>query len=108
MPEQLGRRQPVDGKTEDVQRSDRATLNAPGREAEILLHSCCAPCAGDVMNEITRSGIDYTVLFYNPNIHPRKEYELRKEENKRYADKLNAPFVDLDYDRENWFKHERL
>ena len=56
------------------------------------------------MNEITRSGIDYTILFYNPNIHPRKEYELRKEENKRYADKLNAPFVDLDYDRESWFK----
>ena len=104
MSEQLDPRQPVDGKTEDVQKSDRPTLNAPGREQEILLHSCCAPCAGDVMNEITRSGIDYTILFYNPNIHPRREYELRKEENKRYADKLNAPFVDLDYDRENWFK----
>ena len=107
MPEQLGRRQSVDGKTEDVQKTDRPALNAPGKEAEILLHSCCAPCAGDVMNEITRSGIDYTILFYNPNIHPRKEYELRKEENKRYAHKLNVPFVDLDYDRENWFKRTK-
>ena len=94
----------VAGNAADGQECHRPTLKTPGGDTEILLHSCCAPCAGDVMNEITRSGIAYTILFYNPNIHPRKEYELRKEENKRYADKLNAPFVDLDYDRENWFQ----
>lgn len=70
---------------------------------KLLLHSCCAPCSGDVMNELARSGIDYTILFYNPNIHPRKEYDLRKEENMRYAEKLGVPFVDLDYDKDNWF-----
>jgi len=42
-------------------------------------------------------------LFYNPNIHPEKEYLLRKSENVRYADKLGIPFVDLDYDTDNWF-----
>ena len=30
----------------------------------------------------------------NPNIHPRKEYELRKQENKRYAAELGIDFVD--------------
>ncbi len=79
-------------------------LKAPEGNMEILLHSCCAPCAGDVMNELSRSGITFTILFYNPNIHPLKEYELRKNENKRYAEKLSAPFVDLDYDRDNWFQ----
>lgn len=55
------------------------------------------------MDEIARSGIGYTVLFYNPNIHPKREYEIRKDENKRYAEKLGVPFVDLDYDAANWF-----
>ena len=85
----------------------RPELIPPAGVTEILLHSCCAPCAGDVMNEITRSGISYTILFYNPNIHPRKEYNLRKEENKRYAKKLNVPFVDLDYDRDGWFQRTK-
>lgn len=55
------------------------------------------------MSEMHRAGIDFTILFYNPNIHPEREYSLRKEENIRYADKLGVPFVDLDYDTDNWF-----
>lgn len=42
------------------------------------------------------------VFFYNPNIHPRKEYEIRKEENKRFCSQLGIEFVDCDYDPENW------
>ncbi|MDA0238691.1 MAG: epoxyqueuosine reductase QueH [Proteobacteria bacterium] len=83
---------------------DRPKLTTPDQSTKILMHSCCAPCAGDVMNEVTRSGIEYEVLFYNPNIHPVREYELRKNENKRHADKLGVGFVDLDYDKDNWFE----
>ncbi len=83
---------------------ERPVLTAPGGSDKVLLHSCCAPCAGDVMNEIARSGIEYSVLFYNPNIHPKREYELRKDENKRHADKLGVAFIDLDYDMDNWFE----
>ena len=32
-----------------------------------------------------------------------KEYELRKEENVRFAQKHNIPFIDVDYDKDNWF-----
>jgi predicted adenine nucleotide alpha hydrolase (AANH) superfamily ATPase len=49
------------------------------------------------------SAIDLTVYFYNPNIHPREEYDLRKSENIRFAEKHSIPFVDADYDTENWF-----
>eukprot|EP00466_Bigelowiella_natans_P009637 jgi/Bigna1/43723/e_gw1.83.104.1 len=49
-------------------------------------------------------GLDVTIFFYNPNIHPRKEYEIRKDENKRYAEKLGIPFVDADYDADEWYK----
>ena len=83
--------------------SERPPLTLPNSEDKLLLHSCCAPCAADIMSEMARSGIDYTILFYNPNIHPQKEYLLRKSENMRYAEKLGVPFVDLDYDTDNWF-----
>lgn len=83
--------------------AERPMLSLPDAQTQVLLHSCCAPCAADIMSEMTRSGIDYTILFYNPNIHPQKEYLLRKSENMRYAEKLGAPFIDLDYDTDNWF-----
>jgi len=82
---------------------ERLVLEVPKGEKKVLLHSCCAPCSGDVMAELKRSQIHYTILFYNPNIHPAREYEIRKTENKRFADKLEVPFVDLDYDKDNWF-----
>lgn len=81
-----------------------APLRTPDGSAHILLHSCCAPCAGPIMADIQSAGIALTILFYNPNIHPLAEYELRKEENIRYAEKLGLPFIDLDYDKDNWFE----
>ncbi|MDG1833807.1 MAG: epoxyqueuosine reductase QueH, partial [Verrucomicrobiota bacterium] len=77
---------------------ERPKLQVPNGEQHILLHSCCAPCSGEVMDAMAASGIKTTILFYNPNIHPRSEYELRKEENIRYAEKLGMAFVDADYD----------
>src|SRR3989338_4048231 len=81
----------------------RDKLVPPNGEKKVLLHSCCAPCSGELMEALTASGIEYTIFFYNPNIHPTREYEIRKEENIRFAKKLNIPFIDADYDRDNWF-----
>ena len=81
----------------------REKLELPQGANKLLLHSCCAPCSGEVMEALIFSGIDFTIYFYNPNIHPLKEYELRKEENIRFAEKHNIPFVDGDYDTDNWF-----
>ena len=83
--------------------SERPILQAPGGNKKVLLHSCCAPCSGEVMEAMSASGIDYTIFFYNPNIHPREEYELRKSENIRFAEKEGVPFIDADYDTDNWF-----
>jgi predicted adenine nucleotide alpha hydrolase (AANH) superfamily ATPase len=52
---------------------------------------------------MVKSGIELTLFFYNPNIHPKKEYEIRKNENKRFAEKLGIEFIDADYDVQNWF-----
>ncbi|MEI8284211.1 MAG: epoxyqueuosine reductase QueH [bacterium] len=85
------------------QPSTRPVIEAPGGNKKVLLHSCCAPCSGEVMEAMAASEIDYTIYFYNPNIHPREEYELRKAENIRFAEKEGVPFVDADYDTDNWF-----
>jgi predicted adenine nucleotide alpha hydrolase (AANH) superfamily ATPase len=81
----------------------RKPIPLPDGHNRVLLHSCCAPCSGEVMEAMLASGIHYTIFFYNPNIHPRKEYELRKDENIRFAEKFGIPFIDADYDRDNWF-----
>jgi predicted adenine nucleotide alpha hydrolase (AANH) superfamily ATPase len=81
----------------------RPNLTPPNGQKKVLLHSCCAPCSGEVMEAMLASGIDYTIFFYNPNIHPLKEYLLRKDENVRFAEKHGVPFVDADYDKDNWF-----
>lgn len=85
----------------------RQPLPLPKGHNKVLLHSCCAPCSGEVMEAMLASGIDYTIFFYNPNIHPLKEYELRKEENIRFAEQFGVPFVDADYDKDNWFERAR-
>lgn len=91
----------------EVTNIERPVLVPPGGANKVLLHSCCAPCSGEVMEAMLASGIDYTIFFYNPNIHPEREYLLRKEENIRFADKHGVPFVDADYDKENWFARAR-
>ena len=64
---------------------DRPVLIPPDGHKKVLLHSCCAPCSGEVMEAMAKAGVQYTIYFYNPNIHPREEYELRKQENIRFA-----------------------
>ncbi len=82
---------------------EREILTLPNNGKRLLLHSCCAPCAVELMEALLASNIQYTIFFYNPNIHPHKEYVIRKNENIRFAEKHNIPFIDGDYDREQWF-----
>ena len=79
-------------------------LTPPNKSKKVLLHTCCAPCCGEVIQAMKASNIELTLFFYNPNIHPKKEYELRKADNVTYAKKYNIPFIDADYDKDNWFK----
>lgn len=78
-------------------------IQLPTPHSRLLLHSCCAPCNGAILDVLQNSGIEVTVFFYNPNIHPLQEYLLRKEENKQYAQKLGIEFVDADYNPKEWY-----
>ena len=81
----------------NLENFERPKLTMPNNGKKLLMHSCCAPCAGEIMEAVAASGIDTTIYFYNPNIHPREEYEIRKEENIRFAEKLGFDFIDTDY-----------
>ena len=80
------------------------TIPSSTSSKKILLHSCCAPCSGAMIEEMSELGHSLSVYFYNPNIHPRLEYNLRKEENLNFCKKLGIDFIDDDYDADNWYK----
>jgi len=82
---------------------EEGLFEVPNGQTKVLMHSCCAPCSGPLIEKMADSGIDLTIFFYNPNIHPKKEYEIRKKENIRFAEKLKLAFIDADYDVQNWF-----
>jgi len=82
---------------------EREPLVLPSGADRLLLHSCCAPCSGEVMEALLASNINFSIFFYNPNIHPLQEYEIRKQENIDFAEKHSIPFIDADYDKDNWF-----
>lgn len=60
-----------------------------GRVPTLLLHSCCAPCSSYVL-EYLAAYFQITVLYYNPNISPAKEYETRVAEQERLLKELPA------------------
>ena len=79
----------------------RPTLETPNGEQRILMHSCCAPCSGEVMDAMAASGIDDD-FFHNPNIHraPSTSCARRRISG---AEKLGMSLWDADYDTDNWF-----
>jgi len=70
---------------------------------QLLLHACCAPCSIAIIDEL-KNQYDLTVIFFNPNIFPESEYIKRKNEVIKVCEEWNVPFIDLDYEHENWKK----
>jgi len=60
---------------------------------KILLHACCAPCAVKCINTFKCENIDFSLFWYNPNIHPFIEYKTRKETLVGYAHKQNVELI---------------
>ena len=69
---------------------------------KVLLHACCAPCSSAIVEWLMANGVRPTIFYYNPNIWPREEYEIRKNESKRHAESLGIEWIDGDYDHQVW------
>ena len=46
---------------------------------KVLMHTCCAPCSLSCIDPLREEGIEPVAFWYNPNIHPWKEYEARRD-----------------------------
>lgn len=69
---------------------------------KILLHICCAPCATTVIKRLQATGFEVHGFYYNPNIHPEKEYHKRLLEVKRVCKLWAIPLEIGDYDWDRW------
>ena len=54
-----------------------------------LLHICCAPCSIACIDTLRQEGIEPVGFWYNPNIHPMKEYKMRKNTLVEYAKSID-------------------
>jgi predicted adenine nucleotide alpha hydrolase (AANH) superfamily ATPase len=52
----------------------------------ILLHICCGPCAAYPVTVMRDEGLQIGGLFYNPNIHPFREFRRRLQSARTVAD----------------------
>ena len=69
---------------------------------KVLLHTCCAPCSGAIIEWMLANGYTPTIYYCNPNIYPFEEYQVRKQECTKYATALGLEIVDADYDHTRW------
>jgi predicted adenine nucleotide alpha hydrolase (AANH) superfamily ATPase len=53
------------------------------KKPTLLLHSCCGPCSTTCLERLIEF-FEITVFFYNPNIQPVEEFELRLESQKKF------------------------
>ena len=79
-------------------------FQVPLGETKVLLHTCCAPCSSAIIECLMKHGVPPVIYYCNPNIYPREEYEIRKNECTRYAESLGLEIIDADYDHENWLE----
>ena len=63
----------------------------------LLLHACCAPCSVYCVDTLRGEGIEPTIFWYNPNIHPYMEYRSRRESLREYCELMNLDCIFDDF-----------
>ena len=61
----------------------------------LLLHVCCAPCLAAALEKL--KGINITCIFYNPNIMPKEEWDIRLESVKKLIECINKGELGNEY-----------
>ncbi len=65
---------------------------------KLLMHTCCAPCSTYVIKKLREEGFnDITSYWFNFNIQPLDEYNLRLETLKEYTKMVDIPLIINDY-----------
>ncbi|MEG0798665.1 MAG: epoxyqueuosine reductase QueH [Acidaminococcaceae bacterium] len=59
----------------------------------ILLHTCCGPCSIFPTKSLTEAGQQFTIYYFNPNIHPYKEFKRRLNTLRTYAEQKKYKMI---------------
>ncbi len=71
----------------------------------MLLHICCAPCSIASLQVFKERGYAPQGYFFNPNIHPFREFARRKETLRQYLREVKTPlFVEEEYQLEDFLR----
>ncbi len=60
---------------------------------KLLMHTCCAPCSVYCIDSLREEGIEPTVYWFNPNIHPYTEYKARRDCLKEYTKSIGVEAI---------------
>ncbi|MBO8126046.1 MAG: epoxyqueuosine reductase QueH [Firmicutes bacterium] len=72
---------------------------------KILLHNCCGPCTIYPLKALREEGFEVYGFFFNPNIHPYREYLRRRDTLLQYAEMQNFPVeVSSEYPFQDFLK----
>lgn len=82
-------------------------IEVPGGADRILLHACCAPCSGAIVECLVERGYRPVIFYSNSNIFPQEEYGHRLNECIRYAREWNVEMVEDVYDHAGWLQCAR-
>ena len=73
---------------------------------KLLMHTCCAPCSVYCIDSLREEGIEPTIYWYNPNIHPYMEYKARRDCLKEYTKNINIEAIfEEDYGLDEFCKN---
>ena len=71
---------------------------------KLLLHACCADCTLKYISSLKDQSIDsFSVYYYNPNIHPRSEYQARLKAMQQICQKENIHLIVPDWKPQDYF-----
>ena len=73
-----------------------SSIIIPTNCTRVLLHACCAPCSSAIVEWLLAHQVEPVIYYFNPNIYPQEEYEIRKNESKRHAESLGITWIDGD------------
>lgn len=83
---------------------DKIVAKLDGARPKLLLHSCCGPCSSYVLEYLTQY-FEVYLSYYNPNIQPREEYDLRFLNQKKVLERIpGVTLVECGYDGEAYEK----
>ena len=88
------------------QKMQEQMLSIPEGE-KLLLHACCAPCTSGCLEHIA-DHFKISILFYNPNITDKEEYNKRLNELKRFLSEFKTKYpidvIDGEYNAKKFFE----